>query len=491
MKIRSVTAGFRNRLVKLSFASALLFASAAANVYAHGDDMIASSGEMGEGPGIQATVDGRYLASGAMQSSDLSEIRLQVREVAEALGYSVKWDARHRAVLIGTGAYPAKSDGMAGMTMAASTTSGMMTASSTMIELVLNGKLVTGAADPMFMGNKITAVADELASALGLHYQFNAGKHLVSMVSDRALEQFAGEESQVRDVLNGKGMTPEVDKDGVKQFTLTAKLHDWSPVKGMLTTAWTLNGQVAAPTIRVTEGDRVRIAFHNDLTEPSTIHWHGLLVPNDMDGVPGITQDPVQPGGTYVYEFTASHAGTFIYHSHYDDMVQVGNGMYGAFIIDPKTTVAGDPNGDFKADQRYDHDYTMVLSGFRVNTTGEEEEDYFTINGRSYPDTPAIEMKQGETARVRLINTDTMEIHTMHLHGMDFQVIARNGSPVKSVETMNTVMLGPGETVDLAFKATAPGNWMFHCHILDHTMNGGDMSGGEMGGLITLVKVKP
>ncbi|MNM78897.1 Copper resistance protein A precursor [compost metagenome] len=153
---------------------------------------------------------------------------------------------------------------------------------------------------------------------------------------------------------------------------------------------------------------------------------------------------------------------------------------------------AADNGGVLTDNTKTDHDYTMLLSGFHVNTTMEGEEDYYTINGRSYPDTPPIEVKQGEISRVRLINMDTMEVHTMHLHGMDFYVVARNGSPLTNPERMNNVMLGPGETVDLMFRADNPGDWAFHCHILDHTMNGeSDMSGGEMGGLVTVVKVKP
>lgn len=474
-------------------AAAVLLLSTSVHVYAHGDE--ASMQEMGEGPGILVTVDGRMLPSPGIMSSDLSELRISVREAAEALQLPVKWDAKHRAVLIGSDKLPAamQQQGMMmdmgkDVTMNHNTHTGH---ASMAITLVLNGKALPAETDPMSMLGSVTAVAGPYAEALGLHYRFDASLNRIVLLSDRALKQFDTEQQQVEDVLNGKGMTPHIAADGTKEFTLTAELHDWSPAKGVLTTAWTFNGQVAAPTIRVTEGDKVRILFVNKLPEPSSVHWHGLLLPNSMDGVPYITQDPVQPGGTYTYEFTASHAGTFIYHSHYDDMKQIGGGMYGAFIIDPKVkpTDSGTSGSELTNQSVFNHDYTMVLSGFHVNTTMEDEEDYFTINGRSYPDTPPIEMKKGETARIRLINIDTMEPHTMHLHGMDFQVIARNGSPLKNPEMMNTILLGPGETVDIGFRANALGDWMFHCHILDHTMNGGDMSQGEMGGLITIIKV--
>lgn len=465
---------------RLTLVSLLLAAAAALPVSAEAMDMSAS-GEAAEGAGIQVTVDGRILPHPAIESSDLSEIRVSIRDVAEAMNLPVKWDAVHHAAIIGDGMYPSMDTAMNG---------GMHAAMSGGV--VWNGKQLPAETAPMMIGRSMTVVADSLADAIDIAYKYDTGLHRILFTTPEAVKQFQAETSQVTDILNGVGMPHVNAADGTKEFTLTAQLHDWSPVNGVVTTAWTFNGQAPGPTIRVTEGDHVRIHFVNNLPEPATVHWHGLLVPNAMDGVPGLTQDAVQPGKSFDYEFTASHAGTFIYHSHYDDMNQIGSGMYGAFIIDPKTpTVPASSTGDLTAQTKYDHDYTMLLAGFHVNTTMEEEEDYFTINGVSYPDTPPLNVKKGETVRIRLINMDTMEVHTMHLHGMDFQLIARNGSPLKSIETMNTVLIGPGETADIALRADAIGQWMFHCHILDHTMNGGDMgmSMGEMGGLITIMNV--
>jgi FtsP/CotA-like multicopper oxidase with cupredoxin domain len=228
----------------------------------------------------------------------------------------------------------------------------------------------------------------------------------------------------------------------------------------------------------VTEGDHVRIKLVNKLPEPTTINWHGMQVPNDVAGIPDITQPAVQPGQSFTYEFTVGYPGTYMYHSMYDTMKQIGSGLYGAFIIDPKN-----PGSEAK----YDHDYTMILSGFHVNGTMEDEEDYYTIDGRSYPDTPTIVVKKGETVRIRLINIDTLEYHTMHLHGMNFQVIAKDGQSSKNPQEMNTLSIGPGEIYDIAFKANAVGTWLFQCHILDHTMNAEDSM--HMGGLVTTVKV--
>ena len=295
----------------------------------------------------------------------------------------------------------------------------------------------------------LATLNDQLIQLLNDFLQ-NAGSDgkTVKMTKKAAMDEFNAEESKVKDVFNGVGLTPTITKDGIKEFTLVAEPHIWNPIKGVVAKAWTFNGQVAGPTIRVTEGDRVKIKLVNKLSEPTTIHWHGLHLPNDMDGVPDVTQSAVQPGQSFTYEFTASHPGTFMYHSHYDDMKQVGSGLYGAFIIDPKN-----PGSETK----YDHDYTMMFSGFHVNSTMEDEEDYFTIDGRSYPDTPPMVIKKGETVRIRLINIDSTEYHTMHLHGMDFQVIAKDGHPSNNPQEMNTLSIGPGETYDIAFKADAVG----------------------------------
>lgn len=325
----------------------------------------------------------------------------------------------------------------------------------------------------------LATLDDQLIQVLNDFLQ-NAGTNgkTVKMTEKAAMDEFNSEESKVKNVFNGVGLTPHITKDGTKEFTLVAEPHIWNPIKGVVAKAWTFNGQVAGPTIRVTEGDKVKINLVNKLSEPTTIHWHGLHLPNDMDGVPDVTQSAVQPGQSFTYEFTASHPGTFMYHSHYDDMKQVGSGLYGAFIIDPKN-----PGSETK----YNHDYTMILSGFHVNSTMEDEEDYFTIDGRSYPDTPPMVVKKDETVRIRLINIDPTEYHTMHLHGMDFQVIAKDGHPSSNSQEMNTLSIGPGETYDIAFKADAVGTWAFHCHVLDHTMNKEDSL--HMGGLVTTLKV--
>lgn len=417
-----------------------------------------------EGLQLSVLVDGKEINQDGSSFMDPDYIGYMVpaAAVARLLGASVTWDEKHHALLINTPAYP-------GNTPASSRTA-----------VIVDGVPLDSQLPVKNVSGHIYAPADKLAAALHATAAWTESSNTLKIISDKAAQEFVDEQSGIDDVFHGIGMTPHIASDGTKEFDLTAVPHEWEPLKGIVTTAWTFNGQVPGPLIRITEGDHVRIKFHNMLPEPSTIHWHGLEIANSMDGVPFMTQDPVLSGDTFTYDFIAPHPGTYIYHSHYDDFVQESKGMYGPLIVDPKQPDKND---------MYDHEYVMVLSGFHENTTLDQEEDYYTINGRSYPDTQPIKMLLGETVRIRLINIDTTEFHTMHLHGMDFTLIAKNGSPLNEPQKMNTVELGPAETADIAFTATNPGMWMFHCHVIDHTKNGGRLMDTDMGGLATVVEV--
>lgn len=268
-----------------------------------------------------------------------------------------------------------------------------------------------------------------------------------------------------------------MDSAGYKNFTMTAQQVMWQPVKGKKVLAWTLNGTVPGPMIRVTAGDKVRITIVNHLSEPTSIHWHGFEVPTDVDGVPPLGQKPIEPGKSYTYAFTIldSDAGTHWYHSHYDDLTQVSGGMYGAFIVDPRPGSA-----QAALEPKTDVDQVEVIS--QLN-------GYYIINGKSFPDTQPINVKHGQTVRLRLIGADANFIHPMHLHGHTFTVIAEDGHMLTSPFLKDTIPVAPGETYDLTFTAwAAPGSiYPFHCHILSHLMNPGQ-SGGEMGGLVQLVE---
>jgi manganese oxidase len=282
----------------------------------------------------------------------------------------------------------------------------------------------------------------------------------------------------------------------VREFQLVAKEVDWEIAPRVSVPAITYNGQVPGPLIRVTEGDTIRVTLKNELTQATTIHWHGLHIPNAMDGVAGVTQPPIKPGESFTYEFPASHAGTFMYHSHLNATAQIDRGLYGPIIIDPATPPP----------TRFDKDFTMMLGAWNTNampeaghamSDGESMDgqmvaggmnmnyNYFTINGKAYPSTEPWTVKQGDLVRVRMINISNLA-HPMHLHGGDFTVIAKDGEPIRPElqQTMNTLSLDAGEIYDVVFRADNPGTWVFHCHELHHVEN----DGVEPGGLIQVIQ---
>jgi FtsP/CotA-like multicopper oxidase with cupredoxin domain len=268
-----------------------------------------------------------------------------------------------------------------------------------------------------------------------------------------------------------------LDRDGAKHFTFTAKQVMWEPLKGHPVLAWTLDGTVPGPTIRVTAGDHIRVTIHNTFPMPTAIHWHGLSVPTAADGVSPLGQKPIQPGQTFTYDFpvTDSDVGTHWWHSHFDDVEQMQGGFYGAFIVDPRPGSAQAAQA-IKADVEYDA-FVGELGG------------YYVISGKSFPDTQVLNVKHGQTVHMRLYGVSAMLLHPMHLHGHFFNIVAVDGHMLANPIEKDTVQLAPGETFDLTFVANqAPGSvYPFHCHILTHLMNPGQ-SMTEMGGLIVLVQ---
>ena len=292
----------------------------------------------------------------------------------------------------------------------------------------------------------------------------------------------------LEELLGDRDVTPTGQ---TRSFDLTVKEADWELLPGVVTRAVTFNGTVPGPTIRVTEGDTVEIAVTNALDVPTSIHWHGLHVPNDQDGVGGVTQPMIESGDTFNYRFIAPHAGTFMYHAHgTNSREQIDRGLYAPFIIDP---AAGDA---IQADK----EVTLTIGNWMVgeavgdmagmdmddNASMSMEYDYFTINGKSFPATEAIEVTQGQLVRLRFLNP-SQTIHPMHLHGTDMAIVAKDGEPLAEPQRINTLDLGQGETYDAVFLADNPGTWLLHCHDLHHASNAGQ----EPGGLIVAITVKP
>lgn len=259
----------------------------------------------------------------------------------------------------------------------------------------------------------------------------------------------------------GQPLAPTV-VDGVKVFTLTPKAVSWEVTPGHRVEALAYNGQIPGPEIRVNQGDKIKVVVHNSLTEPTTVHFHGIELPNAMDGVPFVTQDPIEPGKEFNYEFTVGDPpGTYMYHSHYNALEQVGRGLLGAFIVEP-------PRKDWDIEQ------TLVL--------GDGELGY-NINGKGFPATAPISVPLGKRLLIRFLN-EGQQIHPMHLHGVHFTVIARDGRPI-SPYVLDTLSVAPGERYDVIATATLPGVWALHCHILSHVE-----SEHGMFGMVTALIVK-
>jgi FtsP/CotA-like multicopper oxidase with cupredoxin domain len=267
----------------------------------------------------------------------------------------------------------------------------------------------------------------------------------------------------------GKGdqlLAPTILADGTKQWELTASVIQWETEPGKVQTAYAYNGMVPGPQLRAQVGDKVQIILHNELPEPTTIHFHGLVVPNNMDGVPVISQPAVMPGESFTYEFTLRNAGSNMYHSHFMADTQVPMGLLGAFIVtDP---AAMDPKVDI--------DYPMILNDGPLG---------FTLNGKGFPATEPIVAHVGQRIRIRYMN-EGLQIHPMHLHGMRQLVVAKDGYALPDPHYEDTVLVAPGERVDVIVEASELGTWAFHCHILTHAEGPNGMFG-----MVTALVVQP
>jgi FtsP/CotA-like multicopper oxidase with cupredoxin domain len=318
---------------------------------------------------------------------------------------------------------------------------------------------VTGHADGGMTGTLSVAGGDGgQASASGPHASHGMSAKEMALHDAEVTGSFPAATNGV----GGRALKPRL-VDGVKVFELTADEVEWEVAPGEVKQAYAYNGMVPGPIIRAELGDRVRIVLKNKLPEPTTIHFHGMTVPADMDGVPVMSQDAVLPGDSFTYEFTIRNAGSNMYHSHFNAQKQVPMGLLGALII------------PHPRDEPVDHDVTMVLNDGPLG---------FTMNGKGFPATAPIVVQRGETFRIRYMN-EGLQIHPMHLHGMPQKVVAKDGHPLPRPHMEDTVLVAPGERVDVIVDATEPGMWAFHCHVLNHA-EGPD----GMFGMVTAVIVE-
>ena len=253
---------------------------------------------------------------------------------------------------------------------------------------------------------------------------------------------------------------------------------------------WGYNGSVPGPTIEVTEGDRIRVVLINELPEPTSIHWHGLEVPNDQDGAGGVTEPPTPPGGRHIYEFTLYQNGTFMYHTGFNVMKQDALGLGGFLIVHPKEEQVK-PEKEFAIMLQ---EWTFAPGNPNPNISSMDF-NWFTFNGKAAPSIESLNIEQGERVRIRFGNL-SMQSHPIHLHGYSWRVVGTEGGPDSTSGPVggSTINVPPGTTRDVEFIAWNPGSWRMHCHRLHHVMNAmADAPMGIMphGGMFTLVHVRP
>ena len=271
--------------------------------------------------------------------------------------------------------------------------------------------------------------------------------------------------------------------DGVKVFHMVAEEVEHEIAPGLKVLCWGYNGRVHGPFIEAVEFDRVRIYVTNRLPIATTVHWYGILLPNGMDGVGGLTQKAIAPGETFMYEFTLRQTGTGMYHSHHDEMTQIGMGMTGLFVIHPR-----------QRRRRVDRDFAILLHEWRIdpgarrpNPNEMTDFNVLTMNAKAFPGTAPLVVRTGEKVRIRFGNLGPMDHHPIHLHGYQFKLTETDGGEIpESAQLSETTALVPvGSTRTVEFVADEPGDWAMHCHMTHHVMN-------QMGhGVPNLIGVQP
>jgi uncharacterized cupredoxin-like copper-binding protein len=297
-------------------------------------------------------------------------------------------------------------------------------------------------------------------SAGGTHsgHQMDAGDYQkMSEAMDATIADYPAEtEGTGNEILE-----PALRAGGVKEFELTAEVTSWEVEPGTKVDAWTYNGTVPGPQIRVAVGDRVRIVLHNELPMATDLHLHGIDVDNAMDGVAPITQPLVEPGESFTYEFVADQPAVAMYHAHHHGQLQVPNGMLGTIFVGDVALPAGQTvsGHDIPVDLSVTQDLPLVLNDSGVIG--------YSLNGKSFPATAPITAKRGDWILVHYFN-EGGQIHPMHLHQFDQVVVAKDGFPLDHPYVADTVSVAPGERYSVLVHLDAPGTWVWHCHILNH-----------------------
>lgn len=257
---------------------------------------------------------------------------------------------------------------------------------------------------------------------------------------------------------------------GVKVGHLIAHELDHEFTPGLRAKVWGYNGSSPGPTLEVTEGDAVRLYVTNRLPEPTTVHWHGVILPNGMDGVSGLTQKPIKPNETFLYEFTFKNAGTFMYHPHYDEMTQMALGMMGMIVVHPRAPKGPRVARDFAL---MSHEWKIEPGAARPDPNAMNDFNLLTFNSKAFPGTAPLVMGVGERVRVRIGNLSPMDHHPIHLHGVSAELTWTDGGevPLSARHPETTFLVPVGSVRVFEFVATEPGDWAMHCHMTHHVMN--------------------
>ncbi len=267
------------------------------------------------------------------------------------------------------------------------------------------------------------------------------------------------------------GALPFKVVDGAKVFHLAAEEVDHAFDSGLRAKCWGYNGRVNSTVIEAVEGERIRIYVTNRLPLATSVHWHGLYLPNGMDGVAGLTQPYIKVGETAKYEWTLRQHGTFMFHSHHDEMTQMGMGLIGMFVVHPRN-----PSPDYRVDRDFSlmvSEWSVKAGTMRPNTLEMNDFNVLTINGKVFPSTAPLVCRTGDRVRIRVGNLGAMDHHPMHIHGHHFRVTATDGEdiPLSAQWPETTVLVAVGQTRNLELITDAPGDWAFHCHMTHHVMN--------------------
>ena len=262
---------------------------------------------------------------------------------------------------------------------------------------------------------------------------------------------------------------PFTVSDGVKIFHLTLGEYDHTFAKGLVARVWGFNQAAASAIMEAVEGDRIRVYVTNGLGGPTAVHWHGFILPSGMDGVGGLTQESIPPGETWVYEFPLVQHGTLMFHAHHDEMVQMGLGLTGMFVIHPRRPRA-----------RADRDFALLLHEWKIRPGAGRPDpnemtdlNVFTLNGKVFPATDPLVVRQGQKVRIRFANLSMQNHHPMHIHGHAWRVTETDGGVIPEAGRWpeTTVLVPVGSTRTVEFDANYEGDWGMHCHMLHHLMN--------------------